>query len=80
VKELAMTFRSAPISAILAASLAVAPIAANAATAVDRGSAPVEGEQLGGGLAPAWIVAATLVVGLGILVFSDDDNDEPVSP
>jgi hypothetical protein len=79
-KELAMKFRSAPTSAMLAASLVIAPVAVNAAPVAERGSAAVEGEQLSGGLAPAWIVAATLVVGLGILVFSDDDDEEPVSP
>ena len=75
-----MKLRWAPLSAILMVSLASAPVAASAAPITDRSAAPIGGEQLAGDLAPAWLIAAVLVVGLGILVFSDDDEDEPVSP
>ena len=75
-----MKLRWAPLSAILTVSLASAPIAASAAPAADRSAAPIDGEQLAGDLVPAWLIAAVLVVGLGILVFSDDDEEEPVSP
>jgi hypothetical protein len=76
-----MKFRNAPLSALLAVALVSTPVAASA-VAVDgvRGGAPVAGEQLSGGFAPAWLVAAILVVVLGIVVFSGDDDERPVSP
>lgn len=70
----------APLSALLAASLTAAPMTAHAASAaVERGSTNVQGERLAEGLAPAWLMAALLVAVLGIVVFSDDD-EEAVSP
>ena len=75
-----MNLRNAPLSTLLAAALVASPAAANAAPVEGaRGGATVEGERLSGGFGAAWLVAAILVVGLGIMVFSDDDDD-PVSP
>lgn len=75
-----MTIRRASLSALLALSMTSAASAASAAPIADRNATPAQGERLTGGLAPAWLVGVVLVVGLGILVLSDDDNDEPVSP
>lgn len=75
-----MKLRWAPLASILTVSLASAPIAARAAPVADRSSAPVDGERLAGGMVPLWLIAAVLVAGLGILIISDDDEDEPVSP
>jgi len=75
-----MKLRTVPLSAILMVSLISAPIAASAAPAA-RTASPVDGEQIGSGLAPAWIIAAVLVATLGVVIFSDDDSDdEPASP
>ena len=70
--------RSLP--ALLAISLVGAPTAAQAAVAeTARTASPVEGEQLADtGL--AWAMAALIAVVIGILVFSDDDDEQPVSP
>ena len=75
-----MNLRNAPLSTLLAAILVASPAAANAAPVEGaRSSAPVAGERLSGGFGAAWLVAAIIVAGLGIMVFSDDDED-PVSP
>lgn len=58
-----------------AASLAIAPIAAQAA---DRVAAPVEGESELAGNGGA-ILAALAVVAIGVFIFATDD-DGPVSP
>lgn len=72
-----MKLSHAALSALLATSLIAAPAAAAPFEA--RSGAAVEGEHLAGGMGPAWLVAAVLLVALGIVVLSDDDED-PVSP
>ena len=67
-----------------AASLAVAPVALQAASdapSMDRAAAPVEGEsELTGGIGPALIIVAIAAVGMGaLLIAEDDDDDQPVS-
>lgn len=75
-----MKLRNASFSALLAAVLVSSSAAAHAAPVGGaRDSAPVAGEQLSGGFGAAWLVAAILVVALGIVVFSDDD-ERPLSP
>lgn len=75
-----MKLRRASLSTLVASSLLAAPVVASAApVATDRSGSPVEGESLTGGLGAAWLVAAILVASLGILIFSDDE-DEAVSP
>ena len=75
-----MRLRDAPFAALAALSLASAPsVAAAAPVDVSRSSASVEGEQLGGATL-AWGMAALIAVLTGILVFSDDDEETPVSP
>lgn len=75
-----MKLSQAALPAFLATSLILAPVAASAAPLEGaRSSATVEGERLSGGMGPAWLVAALLVVALGIVVLSDDDED-PASP
>ena len=75
-----MNLRNAPLSALLAAALVSSSAAANAAPLEGaRGGSPVAGERLSGGFGAAWLVAAILIVALGIVVFTDDDDD-PVSP
>ena len=69
--------------ATAAASLAAAPIAAQAETAA-RVSEPVAGaSELGGdgeGIGAGLIVAAIAAIGMIVLIVSDDDDDEdPVS-
>ena len=68
--------------AAVGASLIGAPISATAATAQSaRAGATIEGEQLAGGMAPAWLIAALLAVVVGVVVVTDDDDeDRPVSP
>jgi hypothetical protein len=67
------------IAALAAASLATAPVTAQAAPA-GRGAAPVaDTESLGRGSAVAWVFAAVMVLG-AILILTDDDDDVPVSP
>ncbi|MFL0355891.1 hypothetical protein ACI5KX_05370 [Erythrobacter sp. GH1-10] len=65
------------IFSLAAASLVSAPVVAQSLPA----SAPVEGEsELEGG---AGIVAAALIAGIvaiGVLAFTNDDDDIPVSP
>ena len=75
-----MNLRSTSLSTILAAAIVSSSAAAQAAPVGSmRDGAPVAGEQLSGGFGAAWLVAAILVVALGIVVFSDDDEG-PVSP
>jgi hypothetical protein len=66
------------IAALAALSLAVAPVAAQAA----RTAAPVDdAESLSGGASIAWVIAAIMVIGVvWAIVDDDDDNDLPVSP
>lgn len=60
-----------------AASLAAAPVAAQAA----RTSAPVhEAEALGGPHAIAWILAAIMVIGAILIITDNDDEGAPHSP
>ena len=75
-----MTLRRTPFAALLAASLVGAPIAASAAPA--RLATPVaEREQLAGGNALAWAMAALILGITGYLILSDDDEDDaPASP
>lgn len=75
-----MRLRNAPLSALLAAVLVSSSTVANAAPVEGtRSGSTVAGEQLSGGFGAAWLVAAILVAALGIMVFTDDDED-PVSP
>ena len=75
-----MSFRNASLSTLLAAVLVSSSAAAQGAPmSGTRDSAPVTGEGLSGGTGAAWLVAAILVVALGIMVFSDDD-EHPTSP
>ena len=75
-----MNLRHVSLSALMAAALVSSTAAANAAPVEGtRGGVPVTGERLSGGFGAAWLVAAILVAGLGIMVFTDDDED-PVSP
>lgn len=75
-----MNLRHASLSALLAAALVSSSAAASAApVGATRDGAPVAGERLSSGFGAAWLVAAILVVALGIVVFTDDDED-PVSP
>ena len=71
------------IAAGAAIGLAAAPLAASAA-APTRSATPVEGEELAGGNGSG---ATALVVGAivaalvaGIIIVSDDGDDQPVSP
>ncbi len=64
---------------IAAASVALtaAPIAAHAAASSDRVAAPVaETSELAGGIGPAFIIVALAAVGMGILLLTDDDDNE----
>jgi hypothetical protein len=65
------------IAALAAASLATAPVIAQAAPA-SRSAAPVSEAESLGGPAIAWIFAAVMVVG-AILILIDDDDDVPAS-
>jgi hypothetical protein len=71
-----MKLREAPLAALLALSLVSAPTAAVAQDAGDSAAATSEG----GGTALAWGLAAVFAVVMGILVFSGDDDETPVSP
>jgi len=65
--------------ATAAASLAAAPVAAQAQSA-ERASQPVTAEsELSGGIGPALIIAAIAAVGMIALIVSDDDDEDPVS-
>lgn len=63
-----------------AASLAVTPIAAQAASApVSRSSGPVSQEsEMGGGFGAALVIIAIAAAGMLFLILTDDE-DEPVS-
>ena len=76
-----MKSNQAMLSAFIAASLISTPDAASAAAGeASRAGAAVEGEQLAGGMGPAWLVAAILAVLAGVIVVTDDDDEQPVSP
>lgn len=65
--------------ATAAVSLAASPAIAEAA--LDRSSAPVEGEsEIGGGSGILIAVLAAAAVIAGIVIVADDDDDEAVSP
>ena len=80
-----MTLRGVPPAAplalsILSLALLAAPAAAGAAPIADvRLATPVDGEGLGGHPI-AWGMAALVAIVTAILIFSDDDEEEPVSP
>lgn len=75
-----MRFRDVSTSVLAALALTSAPVAVQAAPLeAGRTSAAVDGEQLGSGMGAAWIVALALVVALGIVVLTDDD-ESPTSP
>ncbi len=64
-----------------AVALASAPIAASASgAAFATETAPVAGEsELGEGIGIGAILMAAIVVGLAIVLFEDDDENNPVS-
>ena len=65
------------ISALAAASLLAAPVAAQPM----RTAAPLDqAESLKGGLGFAWIMAAIMVVGAILVIADDDGGDQPRSP
>lgn len=67
--------------AIAAGALVAAPLAAQSAADL-RVSAPAAGVNGLGGeteIAPALIIAALAAVGIGILLLTDDDDEDPVS-
>lgn len=68
--------------ALAAASLAAAPVAAQATTVpVDRSSQPAaEDSELRGGMGPALIIVALAAVGMLVLLLTEDDEDEAFSP
>lgn len=72
----------AKISAVAAAaSLAIAPVAIQAAPGSARTAAPVEGEsELGGTLGPVAIILAIGAIGIGALLIAEDDDEVAVSP
>ena len=80
-----MTFRGVPpaaLAAFLPVSLALvpAPAAAGAVSVAGaRAATPVAGEELGGHPI-AWGMAALVAIVTAILIFSDDDEEEPFSP
>jgi hypothetical protein len=63
--------------ALAAASLTVAPVAAQAAPApIERGSeAAVGTSEMRGGFSPALVVVALAAVGMLFLILTDDDDD-----
>lgn len=69
--------------ALAAAALVAAPVAAQGVEAASaRATAPIAGEsELAGGaeLAPAFIIAAIAGIAMGVLLLTDDDDDQPVS-
>ncbi|MXO68544.1 hypothetical protein [Pelagerythrobacter marinus] len=66
--------------ATAAASLAAAPVAAQA-QAADRAAQPVAGESelAGSGISAGLIIAALAAIGMVILIVSEDDDEDPVS-
>ena len=67
--------------AVAAAALVAAPVAAQSATDF-RVAAPVaDANELGGEteIAPAFIIIALAALGAGILILTDDDDEDPVS-
>ena len=73
-----MTFKNILISTA-AASLAVAPVAAQAAPA-SRDSAPAaaSSDLFGGDVSRGAIIAVLAGIGMLVLILSDDDDDEDV--
>lgn len=67
------------LAATAAVALSSAPIAAQAAeTPMARESAPVKGEEIGGGfLLP---LVAVLAVIVAVVLITDDGDEEPESP
>ncbi|UIP08036.1 hypothetical protein LY632_06490 [Erythrobacter sp. SDW2] len=62
--------------AVAATGIATLPIAAYA---VERDAAPVtEGNEIGGGASPAFVIIALAGAGMAVLLLTEDDN-EPVS-
>ncbi|MBB3034767.1 hypothetical protein [Alteriqipengyuania lutimaris] len=72
----------AKISAVAAAaSLAIAPVAIQAAPGSARTAAPVEGEsELAGGIGAAAVILAIGAIGIGALLIAEDDDEDAVSP
>ena len=66
---------------LAASALAAAPIAAQSTSALDRASAPVEGEsELFEGIGAGAIIAIIAGAGMAVLLLTDDDDDdEPIS-
>lgn len=67
--------------AIAAAALVAAPVAAQAVS--PRAIAPISGENALFGdseIAPGIIIAAIAGIAIGVLLLTDDDDDEAVSP
>ena len=67
-------------AALVGASLIASPVVASAAPVIaERAGATVEGEQLGG-LGFGWIIAALVAIGVAVIIISDEDETDPVSP
>ena len=67
------------LAATAAVALTAAPVAAQAAVAdVARTGTPVEGEELGGSLLLP--ILAVIAVVVGIVLITDDGDEEPASP
>lgn len=67
--------------AVAAAALVAAPVAAQVANA--RASAPISAENdLGGDseIVPALIITAIAGIAMGVLILTDDDDDEVIEP
>lgn len=72
-----MTLVKKMLFAVAATGLVATPIAAQS---VSRVSAPTEEvSENGGGFGPAAIIIAIAAIGMGILLLTENDDDEPVS-
>ena len=69
------------IAALVGLSLALAPVAAQAAPPARVGAPAEDAELLSGGASIAWVFAAIMVIGAVWAIVDDDDGDDfPVSP
>ena len=66
-------------TAATALALVSAPVAATAAQADQRAAAPAEETSKMGGGSPILAVLAAVLVGVGIYIAVDGDDDDPIS-